>query len=890
MSYQKLLLADYKKPEFSILSTELYFDIQDQFVIVKSHTKYENLCQAKQIQLNGEGLELIEILLNNKKLEEKYYTIEHDLLKIELATYAEHNQLTNLTFFDLKIQNKINPYQNTSYDGLYYTKSGVLCTQCEPQAFRKICYFLDRPDCMTTYTVHIEADKNRFPVLLSNGNRIESKELANNRQCVSYQDPFKKPSYLFALVAGDLACLKDEYTTSISSKKVQLEIYASKENIERCHHAMKSLKESMRWDEDKNLREYDLSTYMIVSVDDFNSGAMENKGLNIFNSKYVLASPDSATDQDFYLIQSVIAHEYFHNWTGNRITVRDWFQLSVKEGLTIFRDQEFSSDYNSRTLKRIDDVERITSLQFAEDAGPTAHPVRPTEALNMDNLFTLSIYEKGAELIRMMKWILGDQKFHTAMQNYFHKFDAKAITVDDFIDNMQDSSGIDLSEFRKWYYLAGTPKVIISEQNLHKDNKLSSIKIKLEQNRPDTSLLIPILIGVLGQEEEINAKDLQIEGLGSAKFEIRKEGILLFLSNKIAEFSISSNKAIRCISYLRDFSAPIYLDKEESIEDLIHIMNFESNYFAKYKASQKIFKNEFLLAYEAQKNSQSYIINTKFLSALKSICQNYKNEIGGTAKLLQFPSVDSFFTEMKKIEFEAASLAYKNLIAQIVENLETEFFELYSKLAQDKEAKANTRDLKNTCLNYLSKLKKYNSLAHEQFSKASNMTDSYAALKALQNSGSNAIQDTTTNAMIESFYQKWEKDDLVINKYFSLQAVCQDSNLLQHWDDKISNKAAYDLHNPNKVYNSIYAFAALNPMVFHTDYKNSYPWYAQWILKMDQQNPSVASRLASTFKYWNKMDQKRKDLWQSQLEFLAKEKLSSKTYEMIEKSLKSKTS
>ncbi|NOR57247.1 MAG: aminopeptidase N, partial [Sulfurimonas sp.] len=616
MSQMKTIyLKDYKKPEFEIESCELHFELFEDFTTVTNLMKINKLdANENDISLDSIDLELIELYLNDLKLSDTRYIIKDEKLII----------LNVPDSFSLKIKNKIYPQNNTELEGLY--KSGsIFCTQNEPEGFRRITPYLDRPDVMSVFTTTIIARKERYPILLSNGNKKNCHDFMNGRHGTTWHDPHPKPSYLFALVAGDLGCVNDEYTTA-SGEYVELNIYCDKGNESQCSHAMKSLKESMLWDEEKYGREYDLEIYNIVAVDSFNMGAMENKGLNIFNSHYVLADETRATDANFMGIQSVIGHEYFHNWTGNRITCRDWFQLTLKEGLTVFRDQSFSADLNSREVQRIEDVKGLRDRQFVEDASPTAHPIQPNSYMAINNFYTSTVYEKGAEIIRMIHTLLGEANYRKATDLYFDTFDGQAVRTDDFLWAMSEASGVDLKEFETWYHQSGTPKLSV-EDSYHE----GVYKLRLTQDIPNAvddseqkPYYFPLKIGLIGLDgEEILEK-------------------VLIVSKEDEEFVFESLSAKPYLSINRDFSAPVII--EQTAKEYAFLMKHDKNSFVKYESAQS-FATETL-----EEMMDTGNIDEEFLEAYGYIL-NLDAELSYKALLLELPSVSTLMQRQDVVDF-----------------------------------------------------------------------------------------------------------------------------------------------------------------------------------------------------------------------------------------------
>jgi len=776
--------------------------------------------------------------------------------------------------FELEITNILKPQENTSLEGLY--KSGnILCTQCEAQGFRKITPFLDRPDVMAVYSCTIIADKTKYPVLLSNGNLVKSGELDSNRHFVTWEDPFKKPGYLFALVAGDLDHINDEFKTS-SGKIVDLKIYSEKENIDKCSHAMKSLKQAMEWDEKRFGLEYDLNLYQIVAINDFNAGAMENKGLNIFNSKYVLADLKTATDEDFMNIQRVIGHEYFHNWTGNRVTLKNWFQLSLKEGLTVFRDQEFSSDLNSRGVRRISNVRNLRSLQFPEDSGPMTHPVRPESYIKMDNFYTMTVYEKGSELIRMIHQLLEEKNFQKGMKLYFQKFDGMAVTIEDFVLVMQEASGLDLEQFKLWYSQSGTPKVKMSRSF---DNKLGQLEITFEQNTPSDKnqdikkpFHIPVNFGLL------DAKGNDIAHDDQQLIELKKDKET-FIFNNIPDNTLPS--------IFRQFSAPVKIETDFFDDELAFLMANDSDEFNRWDAAQTLFMKEIRQIINCLRTGEKPSVSSTLINAFQKALLDHKRDRAFLSSALSLPLETEIKDHFEIVDVDAihnARLFLKQEIAGQLRNSFWDITELCSKsdaLSLSHEAMAD-RSLKNLALSYLGCLKKEDTtnLVLKHFESAKNMTDELSGFTILAD-----INPEIKSLAVEKFYSKWKKDRLVLDKWFAVQAgsTLDDTLevvklLLKHSD--------FSIKNPNKVRALIYMFAMNNQINFHQNSGAGYKFIADQIIVLDSINPQLAARLASCFNHWKKYDDQRKPLMKEEVERIASVKgLSKNVYEIVSNAL-----
>ncbi len=856
-------LKDYKVPEYLINTIDLYVNLDEEITSVKTTMKIiknpESKENSKKLVLNGEEIELKSLFLDKKNTND--YEVNEEFLIINNVPDE----------FELTIVNTLHPEKNSALEGLY--KSGkMFLTQCEAEGFRKITYFIDRPDVMSIFTCTIEADIYRYPYLLSNGNLISKKNLLNGRHIATWHDPYKKPSYLFALVAGDLSVIEDKFTT-MSGKNVKLQIFVEHENKDKCDFAMESLKKAMKWDEERFGREYDLDLYMIVATNDFNMGAMENKGLNIFNSKYVLAKTETATDMDFEAIEAVIAHEYFHNWTGNRITLKSWFELSLKEGLTVFRDQEFSADMNSRSIQRIKDVINLRIRQFPEDAGPMAHPIRPDSYIEMNNFYTMTVYEKGAEVVRMIYTILGKDNFRKAMDLYFERFDGMAVTTEDFVKIMEESSGIDLKQFRLWYSQAGTPEV-----KVERSFKNNTYELKITQTIPETPnqknkkpMHIPIKFALLDK----NGNEIDIDT------------DILHLKEKEQIFSFENIKEEPIPSLLRNFSAPVKLEVDYTEEELIFLAMNETDDFNRWEALQKIFSKAILSLVESIQNKRKLSIEDYIIESFKSVLLDKNLDKSFIALAISLPSESDIWEQLEIIDVEAVFKAREFMFATIAESLEDILLKTYnenqSEVFDMTPISISKRKLKNTVLNYLSYIKdnKYLSLIFEQFEKADNMTDKISALAILAN-----IESEQSKIAIEAFYEHYKNDTLVLDKWFSIQATSKLENTLQKVISLISHPA-FSIRNPNKVRALIGAFCSANKINFHNIDGSGYKFLTEVVITLNELNPQIAARMLSIFNNWRRFDEKRQELMKKELERISKlENLSKDVYEIVTKALK----
>ncbi|WP_217876600.1 aminopeptidase N [Pseudoalteromonas shioyasakiensis] len=857
---QAQYLKDYQAPQFSIQHIDLRFELAPLKTSVQSTMTINRTDESNaDLALDGVDLKFISVKVDDKAYDD--YTLEDEKLII-------HNLPES---FILKIENHIDPQTNTSLEGLYLS-GGAYCTQCEAEGFRKITYYLDRPDILASFDVTIIADK-KYTHLLSNGNQIESGNLDDGRHFVKWQDPFKKPSYLFALVAGDFDVLRDHYTTQ-SGRKVELALFVDKGNLSKTPHAMTSLKKSMQWDEERFNLEYDLDIYMIVAVDFFNMGAMENKGLNIFNSKCVLANQETATDKDYHTIESIVGHEYFHNWTGNRVTCRDWFQLSLKEGLTVFRDQEFSSDLGSRALNRIDAVKVMRTHQFSEDAGPMAHPIRPDKVIEMNNFYTVTVYDKGAEVIRMMHTLLGEEKFQQGMALYFERHDGQAVTCDDFVAAMSDASGIDLTQFKRWYSQAGTPKLNV-EQAYDEQNQTFTLSIEqfAPDNQPNNALLhIPFAIELLDSEGQ--SLPLVIDN--------QQQDSVLNVTEKTQQFVFEGIKQRPVAVLLEDFSAPCIVTQNTSAADLLHIMRFARSDFSRWDAQQRLFTNEMKAAIA----SGEACLSDDILSALKLLVDNREGDLALIAELLKLPSYDTLAAEYAVIPVDDIIAVQNAFESQIANFLTESLVNCYNELEDDGSTSATAvavRALKQLCLHYLAKTNHsdVNSLIEES-AHSNNMTNALAALSAVVKAN-HSLCDT----LLTEFDAKWRHDVLVMDKWFALQAMKDSATSIS--DIKaLYDHPSFDFGNPNRVRALVGSFSHFNITQFHRADGEGYQLLGDLLVKLNDINPQNASRMLTPFMSWKRYDENRSEAMKAQLQRLADlDGLSDDLFEKVEKALES---
>ncbi|MBU1722619.1 MAG: aminopeptidase N [Gammaproteobacteria bacterium] len=880
-----IYLKDYSPPAYSVDALSLVFELGEDSTKVTNVANYRRnpaIAADMPLELYGEELELMEIRLNGLPLKAGDYTLSDTGMSI-------HDVPAMCT---LEIVTRIYPQNNTSLEGLYKS-SGNFCTQCEAQGFRKITYYPDRPDVMTVFTTQILADKEKYPVLLANGNLTGSGDLPDGRHWARWEDPFRKPAYLFALVAGDLQHVEDHYTTG-SGRDVTLRIYTEAHNIDKCDHAMQSLKRAMLWDEQRFGLEYDLDIYMIVAVDDFNMGAMENKGLNIFNSKLVFASPETATDVDYINIESVIGHEYFHNWTGNRVTCRDWFQLSLKEGLTVFRDQEFTSDLHSRPVKRIEDVRMLRTNQFAEDASPMAHPIRPASYMEINNFYTVTVYEKGAEVVRMYQTLLGRDGFRKGMDLYFQRHDGQAVATEDFLAAMADANATDLSQFQRWYDQAGTPRVDVT---MDYDAEAQTCTLHFRQSCPATPeadakqpFLIPLDVGFLFPSNATGFDSAQpsnralsgVEGLsGVAGSQVLRltEAEQSFLFENVPERPIPS--------LLRGFSAPVKLHYPYSTADLVFLMKHDSDAFNRWDAGQRLVMETMLNMLESHKQGEAFGLEDDFISAYQAVLTDDTLDYALRAEALQLPS-EADIAEAARPSDPAAIHAVREFVCTtLAKAMRLDLEALYEAL-QDQggyspdATSIGRRSLKNVCLAYLGRIddEGIHEACRQQYFQAGNMTDSLSALAVLNHIGCPQRAEA-----LQHFHDRWQGDSLVMDKWFALQATSSLPETLGQVQSLMGHKL-FTLSNPNKVRSLIGSFALRNPLHFHAEDGSGYAFLTDNVLQLDAMNPQIASRMVRPLMNWRHYEPVRSGLMKAQLERIqAHEGLSGDVYEIVSKSL-----
>ncbi|MGB0203446.1 MAG: aminopeptidase N [Neptuniibacter sp.] len=868
-----IYLKDYTVPSYIIESTALNFNLfEDETLVttelvVKRNPECKNSTPA--LELYGhEDVELCKITIDGEELSSDQYQRSGELLSIPSVP-------DNFTF---KSVTRIHPESNTALEGLYKS-DGMFCTQCEAEGFRRITFFPDRPDVMSIFHTTIEADKEKYPVLLSNGNLVDRGEADNGRHWVMWEDPFLKPSYLFALVAGDLQYIEDTFTT-MSGREVSLLIYAEQKDLNKLDYAMQSLKNAMKWDEEVYGREYDLDIYMIVAVDFFNMGAMENKGLNIFNTSCVLANPATTTDASFQRVEGVVAHEYFHNWSGNRVTCRDWFQLSLKEGFTVFRDAEFSADLNSRTVKRVEDVSLLRTAQFAEDAGPMAHPIRPDSFIEISNFYTLTVYEKGAEVVRMVRTLLGEELFRKGSDLYFERHDGQAVTTEDFIQAMEDASGKDLSQFRAWYHQAGTPELHVTDSfNAEK----GEYQLHVKQSCPPspgqpkkTPYHIPLALGLLNSEGE----DITLANGAATE--------VLDVTEVEQTFTFTGLTSKPVPSLLRGFSAPVKLFYPYERDELMFLMAHDSDGFSRWDAAQKLavdIMQELVAAYQPGNEMD---LDKRLVTAFKQVLEAEGLDKAMVSKVLTLPS-EAYLSELAdEVDVEAIYEVRKFVRKEIAKQLEGSLLEVYKANDTEEEYSPDSdsiarRSLKNLCLSYLMCLEKevYLELANQQYQKADNMTDMQAALTLVAHSEFSADAER----LLADFYDKWQNESLVVNLWLSIQSADPKSGALQRVE-QLMQHPAFDAKNPNKLRSVISVFCAQNTVNFHAMDGSGYGFLADRIIELNKQNPQIASRMLTPLTRWKKYSPERQALMKAELERISNSgELSKDVYEVVSKSL-----
>lgn len=855
---------DYQSPSHTISEIDLTFDLYDSASIITAISSVKQEKESSTLVLDGEGLKLVSVLVEGK----------------EWTQYEQSETLLTLNElpkdFTLTIVTEVDPEGNSALEGLYKS-GGAFCTQCEAEGFRRITYYMDRPDVLAKFTTTVIADKAENPFLLSNGNRVDEGEAENGRHWVKWQDPHPKPAYLFALVAGDFDVLRDVYTTQ-SGRNVDLEIFVDKGNLDRANHAMVSLINSMKWDEERFNLEYDLDIYMIVAVDFFNMGAMENKGLNVFNSKFVLANDQTATDTDYLGIEAVIGHEYFHNWTGNRVTCRDWFQLSLKEGLTVFRDQEFSSDLGSRAVNRINNVRIIRGPQFAEDASPMSHPIRPEKVIEMNNFYTLTVYEKGSEVIRMIHTLLGEEGFQKGMKLYFERHDGTAATCEDFVAAMEDASGVNLSQFRLWYSQSGTPTLSVES---HYDAEKKEYTLTTRQVTAPTheqtekqALHIPLDIELYTASGEVI--ELQCNGQPIHNVLDVKEAEQTFVFENVNEQPVPS--------LLREFSAPVKLEYNYSDEELIFLMVNARNEFSRWDAGQMLLAKYIRSNVDNVQQGQKFALSSEVVDAFRGVLLSDSLEPAFIAEMLSLPSHNEVSGWYERVDIDAVASVLHSMKVTLAKELEDELAAVYHSHALvgytiDHDS-IGKRTLRKVCLSYLAHTEKGNDLVVAMYQQANNMTDTMAAMSA-----ANSAQLPCRETLMADYSDKWKHDGLVMDKWFALQGTNPSSNALEVIKASMSHQA-FSLKNPNRTRNLVGSFLNMNPVQFHDKSGQGYEFAGEILRELNSSNPQVASRLIDPLLKFRKYDDQRQALIKKQLETLkGMDNLAKDLFEKVTKAL-----
>ncbi len=850
--------SDYTPPNYTIHTVELDIDLfpNDTQVICKMDVERLSK-QSVPLILDGEQLIIKSVFVNSLPVEN--YRCEESQLVIEDLPER----------FTLEIHNQIDPANNHSLEGLYQS-SGAYCTQCEAEGFRKITYFLDRPDVLAEYFVTIHADKSQYPYLLSNGNLVEKGDEGDNRHWVRWHDPFKKPCYLFALVAGDFDLLEDQFTTA-SGRAVALQLFVDKGKANRGQHALDSLKKAMTWDEQTFGLEYDLDIYMIVAVDFFNMGAMENKGLNIFNSKFVLANEETATDEDYFNIESVIAHEYFHNWTGNRVTCRDWFQLSLKEGLTVFRDQQFSADMTSAVVNRIKNVKVIREHQFAEDASAMSHPIRPDEVIEMNNFYTVTVYDKGAEVIRMLHTLLGQEGFRKGMDLYFQRHDGQAVTCDDFVAAMADANQRELSVFQRWYGQSGTPKLVAQSSY---DSQNQRFQLTLTQHHEPTAdqsskqdLHIPVNVELLVEGQSVQSE-------------------LVNLTQHKQMFEFSNVKAKPTCSLLGNFSAPVRLSLSQSVDELTDIALNSEDGFSRWDASVRLL-SQFIHGKTPNKELQrdEQVTLQDISTLISGLLEQSHTDKELLAEMLTIPSIETLAQQNDRFYVDEVHSARLELEQHICTTFSDQWLALCQQHHSHESYQYNAeqvgkRKLKNLALCYLIGSEFGSKTIQSQFENADNMTDTLGALRAAQHGRLEMFDE-----LMMKFEQRWQDDPLVLDKWFALHASTERRDILSRLDLLKSHKQ-YTINNPNRVRSIYGSFAYYNTQGFHRVDGSGYQYLTDYLMELDTVNPQVSARLVTPLTQWQKLDETRKVLMKKQLaRLLDNPNLSKDMFEKVSKSL-----
>ncbi len=873
-----IYLADYQPPGYTTQQTGLHFDIRDgQTTVTATLRVARQDAAASQMELLGEELTLVSVELDGRALSSNEYALsDHSLTLFNLDEGHE-----------IRIVTQICPEENTALEGLYRSSS-MYCTQCEAEGFRKITYYQDRPDVLSKFKTTIVADAQRYPNLLSNGNLVHEAALPDGRREVTWEDPFPKPSYLFALVAGDLALLEDTFTT-MSGRQVKLQIFSEAHNIAQCDYAMDVLKRSMRWDEKRFGREYDLDIYMIVAVEDFNMGAMENKGLNVFNTSCVLASPDTATDEAYQRVEAVVAHEYFHNWSGNRVTCRDWFQLSLKEGFTVFRDAEFSSDMNSRSVKRIEDVGFLRSIQFAEDAGPLAHPVRPSSYMEISNFYTTTIYEKGAEVVRMYHTLLGEDAFRQGTDLYFDRHDGTAATTDDFADAMAQAGQIDLAQFKRWYEQPGTPKVQVAES--YADGRLTLNITQAPADLPNAQqqqpFHMPLAMGFLAPDgASLTLSDADIDSTATTSLRDDGQTLLLGAKESTTELTISNLHAKPVVSFLRGFSAPVKVSHQRDAEELAFLVQHDTDGFVRWDAMQTLWMSH--LDASAVTTVDPVAVLGGLAKGALELATPEQQLLAAT--MLTVPNENYLFEQLRGFDVDALLDARDGAIKNAATSHADTWAELVERHTASEPYKADAegmarRALGNVAFSYLARTLEgpaLEELLQARYAKADNLTDRRTVLGiACRHEG---VSNTYRRSLLQDFYTAWKDYALVIDLWFNLQAQSPLINI-----DGLRALEAhpdFDMKNPNRVRSVYAAFGMLNNRKFHAIDGSGYKFLGEAIMKLDALNPQVAARMTTPLTRMGRYDSARQQLMRKELNTLSESPaLSKDLYEIVIKSL-----
>ncbi len=868
-------LKNYRPPDFLVDSVRLEFDLEPASTRVSARLQLRRNPAGRRdapLVLDGQGLKLRRVSRDGYVMRPSEYEVTAEALTIP--------GLPEQVCIETEVQ--IDPSANSALEGLY-TSRGMLCTQCEAEGFRRITYFPDRPDVLARFTTTLRAERAAYPLLLSNGNRVAEGELADGRHYATFEDPFPKPSYLFALVAGQLQALHDTFVTA-SGRTVQLYIHTEPAYVAQCGHAMSALKKAMAWDERVYGREYDLDVYHVVAVDDFNMGAMENKGLNIFNAKYVMADPARATDDDYEFIESIIAHEYFHNWTGNRITCRDWFQLSLKEGLTVFRDQQFSADMGSAAVKRIAEVRGLRTVQFAEDGGPLAHPVRPAAYVEINNFYTSTVYQKGAEVVRMLHTVLGADGFRRGTDLYFERHDGQAVTVEDFVAALADANGVDLAPFMAWYQQAGTPQLTVAHRH---DADAARWYLTVHQRTAPTPgqpekqpLPIPLALGLLGAD----GRELPLR-LADEPAAVGTQRVLDLRSAE-QTFVFEDLPQAPVPSLLRGFCAPVRLQVDLSDTELAHLLAYDTDAFARYDAGQQLYMRVIHRLLAAHAAGEDLTLDAGLRDAVGRCLDDTAADPALVAELLTLPSEAFIAGELDVVDPAAIHTVRRFLRSALAQALREPLRARYRALAPDgayrfEAGEVGRRRLRNLCLGYLAELDDIGpSLCLEQFEAADNMTDTAAALALLAQ-----LDAPARERALDAFYQRWQGEALVLDRWFSVQAG---SRRAQALDDvkALLQHPAYAPRNPNRVRALVGAFVHGNPLRFHAPDGSGYAFVADQVQAIDGFNPMLAARLAQALTRWRRYEPGRQALMREALERLAASpKLSKDLYEVVSKAL-----